>query len=316
MVNYIIRRIAIAIVVLFGVTIISFTIINMAPGSPIDMIVDPQMSASDLAARKAALGLDKPVYVQYMSWMENLLHGNLGYSMTSFRPVSQIIGERILPTLELMGASLLIGLIIAIPLGILSATKQYSILDYICTSGSLLGISMPTFFLGLSLIYIFALKLGLLPSGGMVTIGNEDDIVDKLRHLILPACVLGVNTAGLFVRYVRSSMLEILEQDYLRTARAKGVLEYLVIAKHALRNALIPIVTIIGLQVATLLGGAVITEQIFSWPGIGQLTIQSIMSRDYPTIMGLNLMAAVMVLAANLLTDIVYSVIDPRIKYN
>ncbi|MFL0249588.1 ABC transporter permease [Clostridium neuense] len=316
MLNYIIRRLGIALVVLFGVTIISFAIINMAPGSPLDMIVDPHMTAADLAARKAALGLNKPVYVQYISWLQNLLHGNMGYSLTSFRPVSQIIGERILPTLELMGASLILGIIIAIPLGILSATKQYSVLDYICTTGSLLGISMPTFFLGLTLIYIFALKLGLLPSGGMITLGSDSGFVDGIRHLILPAVVLGVNTAGLFVRYVRSSMLEILEQDYLRTARAKGVIERLVITKHALRNALIPIVTIIGLQIATLLGGATITEQIFSWPGIGQLTIQSIMSRDYPTIMGLNLLAAIMVLFANLLTDIVYSVVDPRIKYS
>lgn len=316
MLNYIIRRLGIALVVLFGVTIISFAIINMAPGSPLDSIVDPHMTASDLAARKAALGLNKPLYVQYITWLQNLLHGNLGYSLTTFRPVSQIIGERIVPTLILMGTSLILGIIIAIPLGILSATKQYSVLDYICTSGSLLGISMPTFFLGLALIYIFALKFHLVPSGGMVSIGNEADIADRIKHLILPAIVLGVNTAGLFVRYVRSSMLEILEQDYLRTARAKGVVERLVIVKHALRNALIPIVTIIGLQIATLLGGACITEQIFSWPGIGQLTIQSIMSRDYSTIMGLNLLAAVMVLLANLLTDIVYSVVDPRIKYS
>lgn len=316
MVNYIIRRLGIALVVLFGVTIISFGIINMAPGSPIDMIVDPQMSAADLAAKKTQLGLDKPVYVQYLTWLENLVHGNLGYSMTSNRPVADIIGERIGPTIELMGSALLLGIIIAVPLGILSATKQYSKLDYICTSGSLIGVSMPTFFLGLSLIYIFSLKLGILPSGGMVTLGNEDDIGDKFLHLILPALVLGINMAGVLVRYVRSSMLDVLEQDYLRTARAKGVLERIVILKHALRNALIPIVTVIGLQIATLLGGAVITEQIFSWPGIGRLTIQSILSRDYTTIMGLNLLAAVMVLAANLLTDIIYCVIDPRIKYN
>lgn len=316
MINYIIRRILIAIPVLIGVTIISFIIINMAPGSPIDMIVDPNMTAADIAAKKQALGLNAPLYVQYLNWVKNVLHGNLGYSMTSYRPVSQIIGERIVPTLMLMGSSLIIGLIIAIPLGILSATKQYSKLDYISTTGSLLGISVPTFFLGLSMIYIFAIKLRLLPSGGMITLGADPSIADKLKHLILPALVLGVNVAGKEVRYVRASMLEILDQDYLRTARAKGLRERIVVNKHGFRNALLPIVTVIGLEITTLLGGAIITEQIFTWPGIGRLTMESILSRDYPTLMGLNLIAAIMVLGANLLTDIIYSVVDPRIKYN
>lgn len=316
MFNYIIRRILIAIPVLIGVTIISFIIINMAPGSPIDMIVDPSISAADIAAKKEALGLNAPLYIQYINWMKNVLHGNLGYSMTSYRPVSQIIGERIVPTLALMGSSLIVGLIIAIPIGILSATKQYSKLDYISTTGSLLGISVPTFFLGLSMIYIFALKLKVFPSGGMVTLGEDPTLGDKFKHLILPALVLGVNVAGKQVRYVRASMLEVLDQDYLRTARAKGLREGIVVNRHGFRNALLPIVTVVGLEITALLGGAVVTEQIFSWPGIGRLTMESILSRDYPTLMGLNLIAALMVLGANLFTDIIYSVVDPRIKYN
>lgn len=316
MFSYIIRRILIAIPVLFGVTIISFLIINMAPGSPLDMIIDPNISAADIAARKEALGLNAPLYIQYFHWLVNMLQGNLGYSMTTYRPVTEIIGERIGPTVLLMGSALGVGLLISIPLGILSATKQYSKLDYLCTAGSLFGISVPTFFLGLSSIYIFSLLLKWLPSSGMVTLGTGGDIVDRLEHLIMPMMVLGAFSAGKMVRYVRSCMLEILDQDYLRTARAKGMSESVVINRHALRNGLVPIVTIVGLEVAALLGGAVITEQIFSWPGLGQLTMESVMSRDYSTLMGLNFMAAIVVLGVNLLTDIVYSIVDPRIRYN
>jgi peptide/nickel transport system permease protein len=316
MFSYIIRRILIAIPVLFGVTIISFLIINMAPGSPLDMIIDPNISAADIAARKEALGLNAPLYIQYWHWLVNMLQGNLGYSMTTYRPVSEIIGERIGPTVLLMGSALGVGLIISIPLGILSATRQYSKLDYLCTAGSLFGISVPTFFLGLSSIYIFSLLLKWLPSSGMVTLGTGGDMIDRLEHLIMPMMVLGSFSAGKMVRYVRSCMLEILDQDYLRTARAKGLHESVVINRHALRNGLVPIVTIVGLEVAALLGGAVITEQIFSWPGLGQLTMESVMSRDYSTLMGLNFMAAIVVLGVNLLTDIVYSIVDPRIRYN
>lgn len=316
MFNYIIRRILIAIPVLFGVTVISFLIINMAPGSPVDMIIDPNISAADIAARKEALGLNAPLYVQYWHWLTNMLQGNLGYSMTTYRPVSEMIGERIWPTVLLMGSSLIVGLMISIPLGILSATKQYSKLDYLCTAGSLFGISVPTFFLGLSSIYVFSLLLKWLPSSGMVTLGTGGDIVDRFEHLLMPMMVLGAFFAGKMVRYVRSCMLEILDQDYLRTARAKGLHESVVINRHAFRNGLIPIVTVVGLEVAALLGGAVITEQIFSWPGLGQLTMESVMSRDYSTLMGLNCMAAVVVLLVNLLTDIVYSIVDPRIRYN
>ena len=316
MFNYILRRLLIAVPVLWGVTVICFFVINMAPGSPLDMIVDPNISAADIAARKEALGLNAPLYVQYLKWLENLLQGNMGYSMTTYRPVTEMIGERIGPTLLLMGAALSIGLVLAIPLGIISATKQYSKLDYLVSTASLLGISVPTFFLGLSSIYIFSLVLKLLPSSGMITLGSGGGIPDRLLHLAMPAGVLGVFVAGKIVRYVRSCMLEILDQDYLRTARAKGLAESIVINRHALRNGLIPIITVVGLEIASLLGGAIITEQIFSWPGIGQLTMESVMSRDYPTLMGLNMFAAVVVLCVNLLTDVAYSFADPRIRYN
>ncbi|WP_368490517.1 ABC transporter permease [Clostridium sp. BJN0013] len=316
MINYIVRRILISIPVLIGVTIISFIIINMAPGSPLDKMIDPHLTAADIAARKAALGLNGPLYIRYLGWLQNVLHGNLGYSLTSFQPVSQIIGQRIFPTFLLMFSALIIGFVIAIPLGILSATKQYSKLDYISSTGSLIGISVPTFFLGLVFIYIFALKLKLLPSGGMITLGQDNGFSDVLKHLILPAVVLGVNEAGTLVRYVRSSMLEILDQDYLRTARSKGLKESIVINKHAFRNAVLPIITVTGLEIVTLLGGSVVTEQVFQWPGIGQLTISSVMSRDYTTLMGLILFGTVVVMVANLLIDIIYSIVDPRIRYN
>lgn len=315
MFSYIVRRLLIAIPVLFGVTIFNFLIIYLAPGNPVEMFIDPNTSADQIELRKEQLGLNDPLWLQYLHWLGNLLQGNLGFSYNSFEPVSQILAERLGPTLLLMGLSLLVGILIMIPLGIVSATKQYSTLDYATTGFSFLGISIPNFFLGLGLIYVFSLQFPLLPTGGMMTLGSDGGFLDRVQHLILPVVVLAIGIAGKMIRYVRASMLEILGQDYLRTARAKGLREFVVTNKHALRNALIPIITVIGLEVPMLLGGAVITEQIFQWPGMGQLTIQSIMSRDYPILMAINLIAAIMVLVTNLLTDIFYSIADPRIKY-
>ncbi|MFF2480220.1 ABC transporter permease [Paenibacillus sp. NPDC058071] len=314
MFTYFMRRILIAVPVLLGVTIINFIIMMMAPGDPVDMLVSPKLPAEAIEAKRLELGLDQPPYVQYLSWLGNMLQGNLGYSMITYEPVSKIILDRMGPTLLIMGISLVLGLLIAIPLGILSATKQYSKLDYFAVTGSFLGISIPNFFLGLGLIYVFSIWLNILPSGGMSTLGGGGGIGDVLKHMILPVIVLTANVAGRNIRYVRSSMLEILGQDYLRTARAKGLKEFLVVNRHAMRNALIPIVTVLGMEIPILFGGAVVIEQIFSWPGIGQLTMSSIMSRDYSTIMGLNLVAAMVVIVANLLTDIAYAVVDPRIK--
>jgi peptide/nickel transport system permease protein len=313
--TYIIRRILIAIPILIGVTILNFAIINLAPGSPVDIMIDPSLPPEAIEAQKEALGLNDPFYVQYWNWLVNLLQGNLGYSLITFQPVIDIIGERLVPTILLMLTSLIVGLIIAIPLGILSAIKQNSAVDYLATGGAFMGISIPNFFLGLGLIYVFSLQLGILPSGGMRTIGEDSSFWDTVLHFVLPVTVLATAIAGKKVRYVRSSVIETLGQDYLRTARAKGLKETIVVNKHALRNALIPIVTVIGLEIPLLFAGAVVTEQIFSWPGIGQLTISSIMSRDYTTLMGLNLIAAFIVLFSNLITDIVYTIVDPRIKY-
>ena len=316
MYNYIARRILIAIPIILGITLFNFMVINLAPGSPLDLMIDPKLTADVIAVKKHAMGLDAPVYQQYVTWLGNLLQGNLGYSLTSFRPVSQMIGDRVAPTLLLMGTSLVLGLLIAVPIGVLSATRQYSWLDYVTTGGAFLGISIPNFFLGLGLIYVFSISLKLLPSSGMVTLGSDGGIKDVAVHMILPCCVLTVNIVGRLVRYVRAAMLDVLDQDYLRTATAKGVHKFQRIWVHGFRNALLPVITVIGLEIPTLLGGAVVTEQIFGWPGIGRLTMDSILTRDYPTLMGLNLIAAVMVLAANLFTDIMYAAADPRIKYH
>ena len=316
MFQYIVRRTLIALPVLFGVTIFSFLIVNMAPGNPVEMQINPDATAADIALKKEALGLNDPLYVQYVRWLSGILHGNFGFSFSTHQAVTGMISDRMGPTLLLMGTAIIIAYIIAIPIGILSATRQYSWMDYLSTSFSFLGISIPHFFLGLGAIYVFSIVFQIFPTGGMNTLGGTGGFADTFSHLILPALVLGTGIAGSMVRYVRSSVLEILGQDYLRTARAKGLKEFFVINKHALRNALIPIITVIGMDIPLLIGGAVVTEQIFQWPGLGQLTIQSIGSRDYPTLMAMNLMAAFAVLLSNLITDILYSVADPRIKYN
>jgi peptide/nickel transport system permease protein len=310
------RRILIAIPVLLGVTIFNFLIVNMAPGDPVEMYINPDATEQDIEIKREALGLNDPIYVQYWRWLVNVCKGDFGNSFTTYEPVMNMISERIGPTLLLMGFSLVIAYLIAIPIGIISATKQYSWTDYLTTTFSFLGISVPHFFLGLGVIYVFALIFQVLPTGGMNTLGGSGGFMDTFFHMLLPAFVLGTGIAGSMVRYVRSSMLEVLGQDYLRTARAKGLKEFVVTNKHALRNALIPIITIAGMDIPLLIGGAVVTEQIFQWPGLGQLTIQSIGSRDYPTLMAVNLLAAFAVLFSNLLADVLYSVADPRIKYN
>lgn len=314
MLKYIVKRVLIAIPVLIGITILDFLLMNLAPGSPLDMMRNPMVSEIALDLKAETLGLNQPIYIQYFKWVNELFHGNLGFSMITYQPVSNLIASHIGPTLLLMGVSLLFGLLIAIPVGVLSATKQYSKADYTVMTASLFGISIPSFFFSLILIYLFTVKLKWLPSSGMVTLGGSGGFVDILRHIILPATVLIISVAGRNSRYVRSSMLEILEQDYLRTARAKGLKEFLVVNKHAMRNALIPIITVVGMEIPLVFGGAVVIEQIFSWPGIGLLTMSSILSRDYPAIMGLNLVAASIILVSNLLTDIAYSIANPGIK--
>ena len=313
--KYILKRILIAIPVLIGITLIDYAIMCLA-GSPLEMLKGPRISDAALQAKEIAAGLDKPLIVQYFVWLFQLLQGNLGYSMKSYEPVSAMIGSHIGPTLLLMGASLTLSLLIAVPAGIYSAVKQYSKGDYAVVTASFIGSSIPSFFLALILIYIFTVKLGILPSGGMNTLGMDGSVADTIRHMVLPVTVLAVSLAGSNIRYIRSSFLEILQQDYLRTARAKGIGYKRVIWKHAMRNALLSIVTVIGMQIPMLFGGAVIIEQVFSWPGLGLMTMTAIMGRDYPVIMGVCLLSAVVVLVSNLITDILYALVDPTIQLN
>ena len=315
MFKYIVKRILIAIPVLIGITIIDYGIMCLA-GNPLEMIAGPRVSMEALENKAILLGLDKPFYIQYLIWLGQLLQGNMGTSMKSYLEVSDMIGSHIGPTLLLMGTSLIVGLAIAVPAGIFSAIHQYKKRDYAVVTLSFVGMSIPGFFLALMLIYLFTVRLGWLPSGGMTTLGTDGGFVDVILHMIMPVTVLAVSIAGSNIRYVRSAMLEILQSDYLRTAKAKGIGRHRVIFKHALRNALIPIITVIGMQIPALFGGSIIVEKIFSWPGLGLMTMNAILGRDYPVIMGVCLLSAVVVLTANLITDILYALVDPTISYH
>ncbi len=311
--KYILKRILIAIPVLIGITIIDYAIMCLA-GSPLEMLQGPRVSEAAVEAKKIALGLDQPFYIQYFVWLGQLLRGNMGYSISSYQSVSEMIGSHLGPTILLMGVSLFVSLLVSVPAGIYSAIRQYSKGDYAVVTFSFLGSSVPSFFLALLLIYLFTVKLGWLPSSGMITLGTEGGFVDVAKHMVMPVMVLAFSMAGSNIRYIRSAMLEILQQDYLRTARAKGIGNFNVIGKHGLRNALISIITVVGMQIPMLFGGAVIVEQIFSWPGLGLMTMSAITSRDYPVIMGVCLLSAVVVLATNILTDILYALADPTIQ--
>jgi len=241
--RYLLRRVLITFPILLGITVLSYLILSLTPGDPVSMLISPSMSTADIEIKRRALGLDDPSYIRYIKWLNELAHGNLGYSFSSGAPVAKRIGERIIPTLTLTVTALVVSYLIAIPIGMVAATRRYSWVDYLTTFFAFLGISLPTFFLGLAGIYIFALRLRWLPVGGTMTLGGEGGLLDSLHHLILPATVLAGAGAGALTRYVRSSMLEVLGQEYVRTARAKGLAEIIVLRRHALRNALIPVVT-------------------------------------------------------------------------
>lgn len=317
MTTYIIRRIIISLPIILGITIIVFLLANMMPGDAVMAMIssDTPLESDLIKLRQGQLGLDLPLTVQYTRWLGNLLHGNLGYSFQTGQPVGEMIVQRIPATLELMGISLLISIILGVILGTVSALRQYSVLDYSLTLFGFTGISIPDFFLGMILIFIFALKLGWFPTSGMVTAGTEFSWIDNLRHLVLPAFALALVRTAVFMRYTRASVLEVINDDYVRTARAKGLTEFVVIARHILRNALIPVITVIGVSLTVLFAGSVIIETIFQWPGIGMMFISAISLRDSPVIMGYVLVSAFVVLIANLLTDVTYSWVDPRIRY-
>jgi peptide/nickel transport system permease protein len=318
--TYLLRRVAISVPVLLGITLAVYIIINLAPGDPVDALVNPEAVAAlgpDFREQqRVALGLNQPLLVRYAIWLKEVAQGNLGYSFMDRQSIATKIGERLRPTLALMGTAQLLAIAIAVPIGVLSAIKQYSLIDYTATIIGFAAISVPSFFLSLAAIYVFALKIPILPAAGMATVGQPESLPDWLWHLILPALVLGLAEAAPLIRYTRSSMLEVIRQDYVRVARAKGLREPTVMYQHALRNALIPLVTVIALGLPRLLGGAVIVEAVFAWPGIGTLALTAVQARDYPVIMAINLISAVTILASNLLADMTYAAIDPRIKYS
>lgn len=319
--QYIARRLLISIPVLLGVTAMVFLLVNAAPGDPLmGMLMSARgtsgLSEEAIELRRHQLGLDKPVLVRYFIWLREIMRGNLGESYVTHRPVSFEIMARLPPTLELMGVSTLFAIVVGIPLGVFSALKQYSVWDYIVTTVSLAWVCIPDFFFALLLIAIFALQLRVLPSGGFRTAGGEPSVVDNLRHLILPAAVLGMSALATYVRYTRSSVLEVIQEEYITVARSKGLKERVVVFRHALRNALLPVVTVIGLSLPWLFSGALIVETVFRWPGLGTLFMKAVESRDYTLIVGMNLIVAVMVVIANLVTDVAYAFVDPRIRYD
>jgi len=314
-VNYIVRRLLQTVILLFVVTLAVFVLIQAAPGGP-SILVDPNMSEEDAQLLRKAMGLDEPVHIQYVRWLMRLARGDLGQSYDVGRPVTELIFQKMPATMLLAGAALLFAVGLGVPLGVISAVKRYTVADYAVTTVSFFGLSVPVFWYGLMLIILFSVKLQILPAGGMYDLGKAVTAWEILKHLIMPAVVLGTVNMAQITRYTRSSFLTVLRQDYVRTARAKGLRETWVLYKHALRNALIPVVTIIGLILPRFLGGAAVTETVFTWPGLGSLAIAAAYNRDYPTIMGVSLIVSFLAIFSNLLVDILYSVIDPRVKYD
>lgn len=319
MITYIIRRLLIAIPIFFGITILVFLFLALAPGDPVSAFIRPELKNSE-EMRQIIIqryGLDQPLPVRYLRWLAEAAQGNLGYKAGGVGlPVLDTVARGFAASVLLMGSALLIGIVVGIPLGMISAMRQYSKLDYALTGVAFLGISIPSFMLGLGGLYLLGLQFRIFPIGGMVTAGAPFSIPDLLSHLALPAMILGIGYVAVLMRYTRSAMLEVLGSLYVTTADAKGLPPRIVVVRHALRNALIPIVTVIGLSLPDLVGGAVIIETVFSWPGLGLMMVEGVTGRDYPMIMGLSLVVAITVLMANLLTDVAYAVTDPRVRYD
>lgn len=317
MFKYIVKRILLAIPMLIGVSIIIFALVQFMPGDPIEMYMEnPNVSPELVQKTREYYGLDKPIPVQYVNWAKNMLKGDWGISYNSKRPVLELILEKLGPTVELTLTAFVFALVIAIPLGVFSAIKKNTLFDYVGTTLTFLGISMPVFWFGLMLQLLFSVELGWLPSAGRVTLGSGGGtLLDIIRHLILPGFVLSLIYIASWSRYARNNYSEVLGQDYIRTARAKGLKESTILGGHALRNAVIPLVTVITLDIPVLFSGAVVTETIFSWPGMGYFFMDSINKRDYPVLMGILMISATLVIISNLLADVLYAVLDPRIKY-
>jgi peptide/nickel transport system permease protein len=312
--RYVVSRLGQALLLLVGVSIIGFGLMHLAPGGPLAIYtLNPTVTALDIERVKHQFGLDQPVYVQYVKWAAGLATGHWGYSFFGGRPVTSIVLERLPATLQLMGSSLVLALIIGVAIGIIAAVRRKSWIDYATTTAAMLALSLPTFWFGLLAIFLFAQTLGWLPAGGIESTGGGG-FLDRLQHLVLPMLVLAFVLVAQWSRYTRSAMLDILDQDYMRTARAKGLGPARILVGYGLRAALVPLVTLAGLQLPLLVGGALVTETVFSWPGMGLLFVNALGTRDYPVLMAILMVGALVVVLGNLLADLVAALIDPRIK--
>jgi peptide/nickel transport system permease protein len=316
--TFLVRRLIQLAFLLLLISVLVFGILQLVPGGPFDtLLADPRISQADIDHLNKLIGLNKPLPQRYTEWLVRAVRLDWGDSwhVAFGQPVGKVIGERLPQTIQLMSISIFLSLVIALPIGIYSAMHQYSKLDYIATGLSFFGISMPVFWFGLMLMIIFAVDLHWLPTSGVSTPGLEKDPIDRVKHMIMPVSVLSLLFIAQWSRFMRASMLEVLTQDYLRTARAKGLGEGLVVVRHALRNALVPIITILGLDVPLLFSGAIITEGIFSWPGMGRLLLDGIFGNDWPVVTAVIMITAFLVLLGNLMADVLYAVVDPRIRY-
>ncbi len=312
MAKYLRDRLVGAVPMLFLMSLVVFAIVYLIPGDPVDAMLGQEADPVARQALRRQLGLDQPLWAQYTTWAWRVLHGDFGRSLRAQQPVLALIEEKLPATLLLTTASALVAILIAVPAGTLAAVRRNTVVDFLAMLGALLGVSIPTFWSGIMLILAFALALGWFPAMGYVS--PTTDPLAALRHLVLPALTLGSVTAGAVTRQLRAQLLQELGRDYVRTARSKGLRESRVVLRHALRNSLIPAVTVMGVQFSILLGGALITEQIFAWPGVGQLAVNAILNRDYPVLQGVILVVALLVTVVNLLVDATYALLDPRIR--
>lgn len=312
--RYLVRRVLQIIPLLFGITILVFLLVNAVPGSPVsDIAFNPRVRPEDIAAIKHSLGLDQPLYKRYFVWFGNVLRGDLGLDMVTYRPVLDEVLERLPNTLKLTVAAFFLAIVFSIPVGVYSAVRRNSWFDNVATVGAVAGVAVPRFWFGLLLILYFAVDRGWFPSGGTQSYGGGG-IGDHLRHLVMPAVTLAIAEMAGWTRYIRGQMLEVIRQDYVRTAQAKGLRDRVIIFRHALRNALLPLVTLMGLAIPEFFSGALIIETIFSWPGIGRLTYDAAVARNYTVIMGTVLISASLTILGNLFADVAYGLLDPRIK--
>jgi peptide/nickel transport system permease protein len=313
--RYLVRRLLLLVPVLMGVSVIVFLVLHLAPGDPAEIMLGSQATQADRMRLRADLGLDDPLYLQYGRWVGHVVQGDLGRSLWMRRPVLGEVLTRLKATLLLTATALVISSIGGVALGVLSATRPNSLLDRTSAVASLFGASMPVFWLGIVLMVLFSLVLGWLPASGMYAPYGGGDLVDLAKHLVLPAITLAAASITIVARLTRAAMLDVLGQDFIRTARAKGLVERSVVVRHALKNAMVPIVTVIGVQAGYLLGGAVLTETVFAWPGVGTLMVQGILARDIPLVQGCVLLVALTFVLVNLTVDLLYAFLDPRIRY-